>query len=313
MPSLHTPAGARRGAQPSADASTCGHFQLDGPHRLVVHGRHRGAGCSPPEYMYPIERATRSGLVGPWRTPDIGELLRRPESRRHRAVGHQQLPDLPEPGDPDLPRLVPALPVLADLAQHPPASRRYNAISPGARPCAERIEHEVAAVVLKEFALQDAGMLGRDSGGVGVRRRRRVPGQRPGDSGSPPAQGGRRLGRTVQARDRTGESVVTMRNRTATGPVRGAGTVRRNLVPGNRDGTLGAAAGELRCRRCRRSTTPSSRAGRGHRLLRQVPPRRPARGCAEPAAPDLFAGDGRRWPIEIIAPTRARGRRRRGA
>jgi hypothetical protein len=42
----------------------------------------------------------------------------------------------------------------------------------------ERIEHEVAAVVLKEFALQDAGMLGGPSG-PGVRRHRRVSGQRP--------------------------------------------------------------------------------------------------------------------------------------
>ena len=43
----------------------------------------------------------------------------RSESGRHRTVGHHQLPDLPEPGDPDLPRLVSAVPVLADVAQHP--------------------------------------------------------------------------------------------------------------------------------------------------------------------------------------------------
>ena len=35
----------------------------------------------------------------------------------------------------------------------------YNAFHP-ARTVRERIEHEVASVVLKEFALQDAGMLG---------------------------------------------------------------------------------------------------------------------------------------------------------
>jgi hypothetical protein len=38
----------------------------------------------------------------------------------------------------------------------------------------ERIEHEVAAVVLKEFALQDAGMLG-GTGRAGDGRRRRLP------------------------------------------------------------------------------------------------------------------------------------------
>ena len=35
----------------------------------------------------------------------------------------------------------------------------YNAFHP-ARTVRERVEHEVASVVLKEFALQDAGMLG---------------------------------------------------------------------------------------------------------------------------------------------------------
>ena len=43
----------------------------------------------------------------------------RPEPGRNRAVGHHQLPDLPESGDPHLSRLVSAVPVLADLAQHP--------------------------------------------------------------------------------------------------------------------------------------------------------------------------------------------------
>ena len=55
------------------------------------------------------------GAVADAGDPPVG----RAEPRRHRAVGHHQLPDLPEPGDPDLPRVVPAVPVLADVAQHP--------------------------------------------------------------------------------------------------------------------------------------------------------------------------------------------------
>jgi hypothetical protein len=72
VPSLHSQQVPSEVRDPNA-GFTCGHFQLDGPHRLVsTAGRRRW--LLPPEYMYPIERATRSGLVGPWRTPDIGEL-----------------------------------------------------------------------------------------------------------------------------------------------------------------------------------------------------------------------------------------------
>ena len=55
----------------------------------------------------------------------------RAEPGRHRTVGHHQLPDLPEPGDPDLRRLVPAVPVLADVAQHPQV-RGVQRLSSGA-------------------------------------------------------------------------------------------------------------------------------------------------------------------------------------
>ncbi len=74
--------------------------------------------------------AARAGIHVPGRTghaqrpggavADTGDApVSRAEPRRHRAVGHHQLPDLPESGDPDLPRVVPAVPVLADVAQHP--------------------------------------------------------------------------------------------------------------------------------------------------------------------------------------------------
>ena len=72
VPSLHPQQVPPEVRDPNAGFA-CGHFQLDGPHRLVsTAGRRRW--LLPPDYMYPIERATKSGLVGPWRTPDIGEL-----------------------------------------------------------------------------------------------------------------------------------------------------------------------------------------------------------------------------------------------
>lgn len=73
--------------------------------------------------------------------------------------GHHELPDFPQPGDSHLSRWY-------LLYRYWPTSHNthkfeaYNAFHPPARTVRERIEHEVASVVLKEFALQDAGMLG---------------------------------------------------------------------------------------------------------------------------------------------------------
>ena len=118
VPSLHPQQVPPQVRDPSAGFE-CAHFQIDGPHRLVsTAGTRRW--LMAPEYMYPIERATRSGLVGPWRTPDLGKLPAGLNPGGHRAMGYQQLPDLPQPGDPDLRRLVSAVPVLAHVAQYPP-------------------------------------------------------------------------------------------------------------------------------------------------------------------------------------------------
>ena len=156
VPSLHPQQVPSAVRQPNAGFE-CAHFQLDGPHRVVsTAGTRRW--LMDPEYMYPIERvdAQRTGRpVAHARDPSAC----RTEPRWHRVVGHQQLPDLPEPGDPDLRRLVSAVPVLADVAQHAQVRGVHRIPSRDAR-VRERIEHEVAAVVLKEFALQDAGMLG---------------------------------------------------------------------------------------------------------------------------------------------------------
>ena len=113
----------------------------------------------PPEYMYPIERATKSGLVGPWRTPDIGELP---------VAGLN--PGGIEPWGISNFQIFPNTEILIYggwylLYRYWPTSyntHRFEAYTyyHPARTVRERIEHEVASVVLKEFALQDAGMLG---------------------------------------------------------------------------------------------------------------------------------------------------------
>jgi phenylpropionate dioxygenase-like ring-hydroxylating dioxygenase large terminal subunit len=44
------------------------YFQLDGPHRLISTGGWKGVPrhLTPPENMYPIERISQAGLMGPW-------------------------------------------------------------------------------------------------------------------------------------------------------------------------------------------------------------------------------------------------------
>jgi hypothetical protein len=110
-----------------------------------------------PEYMYPIERATRSGLVGPWRTPET----HLPAGLNPGGIESWGISNF---------QIFPNLEILIYggwylLYRYWPTSHNthkfeaYTAFHP-ARRARERIEHEVAAVVLKEFALQDAGMLG---------------------------------------------------------------------------------------------------------------------------------------------------------
>nr|WP_170306447.1 SRPBCC family protein [Mycolicibacter kumamotonensis] len=156
VPALHSqqvPAAVR---VPDA-GFTCGHFQLDGPHRLVsTAGRRRW--LLPPEYMYPIERATRSGLVGPWQTPDIGDI---PDGVNPGGI---------EPWGISNFQIFPNTEILIYggwylLYRYWPTSHNTHRFEAHtyfhpARSVRERVEHEVAAVVLKEFALQDAGMLG---------------------------------------------------------------------------------------------------------------------------------------------------------
>jgi len=156
VPSLHPqqiPPAVRR---PNMSVE-CAHFQIDGPHRVVsTAGARRWT--LPPEAMYPIERATRSGLVGPWETPDLGPL---PAGLNPGGVQPWGISNF---------QIFPNVEILIYGGWY--LVYRYWPKSPGthrfeatlgfhpARNVRERVEHEVAAVVFKEFALQDAGMLG---------------------------------------------------------------------------------------------------------------------------------------------------------
>lgn len=155
VPALHTqqvPSAVRTPGK----GFECAHFQLDGPHRLVSTGGAR-RWTMPPEFMYPIERLTRSGLVGPWESPDIGEV---PKGLNPGRV---------EPWGIDNFQVFPNIEILIYrgwylLYRYWPTSyntHRFEGMLcfQPARTVRERVEHEVASVVFKEFALQDAGML----------------------------------------------------------------------------------------------------------------------------------------------------------
>ncbi|MFD6399237.1 aromatic ring-hydroxylating dioxygenase subunit alpha [Nocardia sp. NPDC060249] len=134
----------------------CAHFQVDGPHRMVSTGGAR-RWTMPPEFMYPIERVTRSGLVGPWESPELGEL---PKGLNPGRI---------EPWGIDNFQIFPNIEILIYrgwylLYRYWPTSyhsHRFEGMLcfQPARTVRERVEHEVASVVFKEFALQDAGML----------------------------------------------------------------------------------------------------------------------------------------------------------
>jgi phenylpropionate dioxygenase-like ring-hydroxylating dioxygenase large terminal subunit len=156
VPSLHSQQ-VPPAVRPPNMAVECAHFGIDGPHRVVsTAGARRWR--MPPEAMYPIERATRSGLVGPWETPDLGPL---PAGLNPGGV---------EPWGISNFQIFPNTEILIYGGWW--LVYRYWPTSPGthrfegtlafhpARTVRERVEHEVAAVVFKEFALQDAGMLG---------------------------------------------------------------------------------------------------------------------------------------------------------
>jgi phenylpropionate dioxygenase-like ring-hydroxylating dioxygenase large terminal subunit len=137
-------------------AFECAYFQLDGPHRVTSSGGAR-RWTLPPEFMYPIEVATRSGLLGPWDTPDLGEMP------------HGLNPGRVDPWGIDNFQIFPNLEILIYRGwylayRYWPTSHNTHLFEATlsflpATTVRERVQHEVATVVFKEFALQDAGTL----------------------------------------------------------------------------------------------------------------------------------------------------------
>jgi nitrite reductase/ring-hydroxylating ferredoxin subunit len=135
---------------------TAAHFQCDGPHRLVTTAGAR-RWTRPPEAMYPLEVATRSGLVGPWDGPEF-DL---PAGTNPGGVEPWGITNF---------QIFPNLEVLVYSNWY--ILYRYWPTGPGthrfegelgffpATGVRQRIQNEVASVLFKEFALQDAGMLG---------------------------------------------------------------------------------------------------------------------------------------------------------
>ena len=172
VPSLH-PQQVPPAVRNPEGGFTCAHFQCDGPHRVVSTAGPRRWTLDP-AYMYPIEIATRSGLVGPWEAPDLGEI---PSGVNPGGV---------EPWGISNFQIFPNIELLIYssgwylLYRYWPTSvgtHRFEgtlAFQP-ARTVRERVEHEVAAVVFKEFALQDAGMLGGTQAALETRAVDRFP------------------------------------------------------------------------------------------------------------------------------------------
>jgi len=156
VPALHpqqTPIAVRK---PNLGVE-CAHFQIEGPHRLTTTGGTRRWNL-PQEYMYPIEAATRSGLLGPWDGPEIEPL---PKGLNPGGIEPWGITNF---------QIFPNLEILIYGNWYlvyrywptSPNTHRFEAYLafPPARNVRERVEHECAAVMFKEFALQDAGMLG---------------------------------------------------------------------------------------------------------------------------------------------------------
>jgi Rieske 2Fe-2S family protein len=137
------------------------HYQIDGPHRVVSTSGWRGVPrhLMPPERMYPIERVTHSGVLGPWDQPDID--LDAPSGVNPGGVSPWGIDNF---------QIFPNMELLVYergwyLTYHYWPTSHNTHIWEGtyffvpATSARERIEHEVAAVMSKDYALQDAGTL----------------------------------------------------------------------------------------------------------------------------------------------------------
>lgn len=135
------------------------HYQLEGPHGLVTtSGTVHRVWEMPPEHVKPSDRATRSGLFGPWDQSDLGEL---PPGINPGKVDPWGLSSF---------QFFPNFAVLIweagwyNTHQYWPTSHNTvvfegNVYSLPAKSASERVGREVAAVSFKEYAIQDANTL----------------------------------------------------------------------------------------------------------------------------------------------------------
>ena len=157
------------------------HFQIDGPHRLVSTGGFRGVPrhLTPPELMYPLERAAQTGLMGPWHRPDLPEL-------EVSALPPGVNPGKLDPWSISNFQIFPNFVILIYergwyLTYHYwPTSHgthvwEMSYYFPPSRNATERIQHEVSAVVSKEAGIQDAGTLDGTQMGLESRVADRFP------------------------------------------------------------------------------------------------------------------------------------------
>src|SRR6185436_12624510 len=133
------------------------HYQLDGPHRVVSTSGPRKH-TLPIAYHYPSEVLTRSGNQGPWDAPDIGAEL------------HGVNPGGVESWGIDNFQIFPNLEILIYEGgwyltyRYWPTSYNTHVFEGSlcfvpAQSARQRVAHEYAALLFKEYALQDAGTL----------------------------------------------------------------------------------------------------------------------------------------------------------
>ncbi|UGQ13190.1 aromatic ring-hydroxylating dioxygenase subunit alpha [Yinghuangia sp. ASG 101] len=132
-------------------------YDVDGPHSLVS----SWGGMAPPKdesMVKPIERLLRSGLFGKWDAPDVGELPKGLNPTGHKAWGEDSFLFFPN---------------FMLLIWKPNWYLTYHywptSVNTHTFECSlyfvpptnayERLQHELAAVTFKEYALQDANTL----------------------------------------------------------------------------------------------------------------------------------------------------------
>lgn len=156
VPPLHTQQLGPASLNPEAEFEAA-HYQLDGPHRMVStsgSAKHEW----PAKYLYPTEVLSRSGNMGPWDAPDIGDAMPgvNPSGVADWGIDNFQIfPNCQiivyERGWYLCYRFWPTSydqhVFEADLCFVPARSAR------------ERVAHEYAALTFKEYALQDVGTL----------------------------------------------------------------------------------------------------------------------------------------------------------